>query len=247
MSTLKQLIKRALPAAVVRPYEAARQARRFAGRSTGEVFEQIYAQRMWGAGREAAQRFYSGQGSHDPVVVEPYVAALTAWLAAFPCKPDVVDLGCGDFNVGARLRPHCGRYVACDVVEPLVCHNARVFEALEVDFHRVDAARDPLPDAQVYFVRQVFQHLANTEIQAALAKITAACRYLVVTEHLPPNGDFVANRDKPNGPGIRSASRSGVVLTEPPFALEAEDAVTLCEVAAYDGVIRTIAYRFAAV
>lgn len=246
MSMIRHLLKRALPDSLARPYEAARNARTFAGRTSSEIFESVYARGMWGRDSDGARPFFSGLGSHDPVVVEPYVRAVTDWLSSFEHKPRTVDLGCGDFNVGARIRPYCGRYIACDVVDPLIRHNRERYASLGVTFRRLDAARDPLPPAEVYFVRQVFQHLSNAEISSALARIRTACRLLVVTEHLPPGTDFVANRDKPSGPGIRTDFSSGVVLTEPPFSLAVDEATPLCEVQAYAGRIVTIAYRLPA-
>ena len=35
----------------------------------------------------------------------------------------VVDLGCGDFTVGSKIRPLCGAYVACDVAAPVIAWN----------------------------------------------------------------------------------------------------------------------------
>lgn len=88
-------------------------------------------------------------------------------------KPDVVDLGCGDFKVGSQLRPWCGRYTACDVVPDLIAFNRTAFTQLDVDFRVLDMVEDPLPAGDVVFVRQVLQHLSNAAISKAIAKIAS--------------------------------------------------------------------------
>lgn len=213
--------------------------------SAREVFRKVYAQGHWGRSDDPEQPFFSGRGSHDAAFVEPYVTAVGRFLSAAPVRFSALDVGCGDFNVGSRLRPLCAAYTACDVVEELIAHNKVQFRHLDVDFRVLDLVRDALPHADVIFVRQVLQHLSNAQIATAAAKLAASCRYLVVTEHLPGGGAFEANLDKPAGADIRLAFRSGVVLTEPPFGLAPASREVLCEVPAGAGVVRTMLYRFA--
>jgi hypothetical protein len=61
----------------------------------------------------------------------------------------------------------------------------------------LDAAGiEPLPQAELCLIRQVFQHLSNTQISAILTKLEVL-PYIIVTEHQPSDGDFVsANADK---------------------------------------------------
>jgi len=106
----------------------------------------------------------------------------------------------------------------------------------------VDIASDPLPPGDVVLIRQVLQHLSNADIAAALAKISAY-EYAVITEHVPAAGPFKPNIDKPSGAEIRLSLQSGIVLTEPPFSLRPVSQDVLCEVPAFAGVIRTVAYR----
>ena len=93
------------------------------------------------------------------------------FLRTLDYKPDVVDLDCGDFHVGSRLRCLCSGYVACDIVEPLIAFNAKTFEGLGVDFRTLDLTKDELPSGEVVFVRQVLQHLSNDDIARALPGI----------------------------------------------------------------------------
>ena len=219
-----------------------RERREFGRLSNDAIFSRVYSEGLWGRGG-AGEEPYSGSGSHDDAIVAPYVSAVTEFLKTFPNKPDVADLGCGDFNVGTRLRPFAGRYIACDVVPVLIERNKHRFVDLDVSFGLLDMVRDPLPKVDVICIRQVLQHLSNAHIAAVLAKIPHSCRYFILTEHVPAQKDFPANRDKPTGPETRIGYRSGVVVTRPPFSLAVKGERILCEVPeGHASVIRTIVY-----
>jgi hypothetical protein len=194
---------------------------------------------LWG--RSSAAAFYSGPGSHDETIVGPYVEAVRSFIGRLPAALDAVDLGCGDFNVGRQICHLFSSYIGGDVVAPLVAENQRRYADLDVSFRVVDIAADPLPSGDLVLVRQVLQHLSNADIGAALAKISAY-EYAIITEHVP-DGPFKPNIDKPSGAEIRLSLHSGVVVTEPPFSLEPVSQEILCEVPAFGGLIRTIAYR----
>ena len=130
-----------------------------------------------GADRMTRRRdIFQGLGSHESEVVNAYLSAVTGFLQSFPEKPDVVDLGCGDFAVGSRIRPYCGRYVAADFVEGLIERNKQVYESDNVDFRALDMINDDLPTGDVVFIRQVLQHLSNGEIQKVVAKLPGSYR-----------------------------------------------------------------------
>ena len=84
--------------------------------------------------------FFSGSGSHSPQITGGYVRAIVERLSRFPQKPDVIDLGCGDLNIGRQVRSLCAGYIACDVVPALIERNRQAFDDLDVDFHRPDCA-----------------------------------------------------------------------------------------------------------
>ena len=212
--------------------------------SARHAFTRVYQTNEWGVSEQRDQPFYSGEGSHLPDLVEAYVTAVTAFLSALPTKPDVVDLGCGDFNIGARIRPLCGRYVACDIVGPLIAFNQQKFADLDVDFRCLDVTTAPLPKGDVVFVRQVLQHLSNDKIAKLVATIGRNFRYLVLTEHLPGNPHFVKNLDIRSGGNTRLSRDSGVVLAAPPFNLRFQTETEICSVPYGQDVIRTTVYAF---
>jgi len=154
-----------------------------------------------------------------------------------------VDLGCGDFIVGSRIRRLCDKYIACDIVEPVISWNKQKYKDMNVDFRVLDISKDDLPGGDIVFIRQVLQHLSNDHIAGAISQLAAKYKYLVLTEHLPSSIIFNHNLDKPAGSYIRIALNSGVVLTSAPFNLKVKENSVLCEVADDDGVIRTNLYR----
>jgi hypothetical protein len=212
------------------------------GASEIQNFSRIYRDGLWG--RKLTQRFYSGPGSHDRVIVEPYVRAVRDYILSLGDPPDVVDLGCGDFNVGRQLRDVCRNYIACDVADDLIRHNSRALRKIRVDFRRVDIVEDPLPEGRVAFLRQVLQHLSNEQIARVLPKLKNF-KFVILTEHLPIARDFPANLDHTHGAGIRVTKNSGVVLTAPPFNLRPTTERELCRIDKYGGSIVTTAYELA--
>ncbi len=243
---LRDELRKKLRAKQLARRHAQEDARLFANKNPREAFSLIYDNFMWGRGPEGD--FFSGSGSHEASVVDAYVAAVASFLDQLPARPNVVDLGCGDFNIGAQLRHHSARYIGCDVVPALIAHNAAKFGTDDVEFRCIDITEERAPAADVVFVRQVLQHLSNAQISRFVEHLPC-CRYLLVTEHHPAKR-FVPNVDKPIGHGTRMHRQigkvSGVVLTKPPFNLVVLSSDVICEVPQHGGVIRTYRYELPA-
>lgn len=193
--------------------------------TTKAVMEQIYEQHFWG-GNDSD--FYSGEGSHNPKIIKPYIDAVTSFLKSHDNQLSVCDLGCGDFNVGKALVPYAKAYVAIDIVEVLIERNRQLFKADYLTFKCLDIAQDDLPKADCVIIRQVLQHLSNREIQQILEKLTAY-KYLILTEHIPvgeftPNIDIIANSQN------RLKHNSGVDVLAEPFSLKVKRCDVLSEV-----------------
>jgi len=216
----------------------------FSGRTPREIFSSIYENSVWGDNQPG--KYYSGLGSHDPQIVEPYLSSVSDFLKHLTTKPNAVDLGCGDFNVGKRIRPFCDRYIACDIVPKLIDRNRTSFGELDVDFKCLDMSEDSLPDGDIVFLRQVLQHMSNDQI-AKLTPNLRKYRWAIVTESLPVDPNFKPNLDISAGPGIRICrgilEDSGVILTAPPFSLQTVSEQILCEVRIPHVLIRTYLYE----
>ncbi|WP_035334434.1 class I SAM-dependent methyltransferase [Dokdonia sp. PRO95] len=183
---------------------------------TKKAMEQVYDLNLWGAG---VSGFYSGEGSHHPEIVVPYVEAVTAFLSSFEKPLTVCDLGCGDFNIGSKLIPYAQRYTGVDIVAALIEHNKAIFKNERLSFNCLDIATEALPKGDCVILRQVLQHLSNREIASVVNKLVSF-KYVILTEHLP-DGDFTPNQDIISGQGTRLKKKSGVQLLMPPFNMKA--------------------------
>jgi hypothetical protein len=217
--------------------------RQLANLSTQQIFTNIYAKSMWGKSNDPTEKFFSGPGSHDPNVVDPYIEAIEGFISSLAKKPNVVDLGCGDFAIGSKFRYLCNDFVACDVVEPLIIWNEQRYKDDLIDFRVLDITKDPLPHGDIVFIRQVLQHLSNDQIMRVIPKIVANYKFLLLTEHLPKSDTFVPNIDQAAGRASRLGQDTGIVLTNPPFNLRICEETHLCDVFQFNGRIRTTLYQ----
>lgn len=183
---------------------------------TKKAMSQIYDLHLWGG---KAFDFYSGEGSHRTEIVKPYLEVVTNFLNSHYNSLTVVDLGCGDFNVGKQLTPFTKKYIAIDIVENLIDRNKTLFKTDNLEFLCLDIAKDELPSGDCVILRQVLQHLSNAEIQEIIRKLYEY-KYVIVTEHIP-FGIFNPNKDIISGQGIRIKKKSGVDLAEHPFSFKA--------------------------
>ncbi|TVZ15654.1 methyltransferase family protein [Maribacter sp. MAR_2009_72] len=205
---------------------------------TKAAMEQVYAMQLWG---ENGTAFYSGEGSHLPNIVTPYIEVVSSFLGSFERPLRVCDLGCGDFNIGSTLVAYTVHYIAIDIVESLIVHNQKTFLQENLEFHCLDIAVDPLPKADCAVVRQVLQHLSNQEIQQIVEKL-AQYRYVLLTEHLPDQ-EFEPNKDIISGQGIRLKNHSGVDLLAPPFNFKVKKETQLLSLPVAKGKIVTKLYQ----
>jgi hypothetical protein len=182
---------------------------------TKDVMNQIYDMKLWGGN---AFDFYSGDGSHNPKIINPYLDAIKAFLKSYNNSLVVCDLGCGDFNIGKHLTKYSKKYIAVDIVEKLINRNQELYKRDNLEFLCLDITKDELPKADCIILRQVLQHLSNAEIENIIKKI-AFYKYIILTEHIPSD-NFIANKDIISGQGIRLKQDSGVNLLIAPFNLK---------------------------
>lgn len=174
--------------------------------------KQIYNQKLWGGN---GFDFYSGEGSHNPKIVKPYLKQVIAFFETHNNALEVCDLGCGDFNIGKHLLPFTKKYKAIDIVDNLISRNKKRYQKDNLEFYCLDISKDKLPAADCIILRQVLQHLSNAEIKKIIKKLTTF-KYIILTEHIPA-GNFIPNTDIISGQGIRLKQNSGVNILESPF------------------------------
>ena len=76
-----------------------------------------------------------------------------------------------------------------------------------------------MPDGDILIVRQVFQHISNSDIKKILDK-AKTFKFLFVTESIYDAADAVHNVDKPANSHIRLYNKSGVYLEHAPFNIK---------------------------
>jgi hypothetical protein len=191
---------------------------------TKDVMNQIYDMKLWGGNNFD---FYSGKGSHDSKIINPYLDVLIIFLNSYNNSLVVCDLGCGDFNIGKHLTKYTRKYIAIDIVEKLINRNKKEYKEDNLEFYCLDITKDKLPYGDCIILRQVLQHLSNTEIQDVVKKI-AVYKYIILTEHIPL-GNFTPNKNIVSGQGIRLKQNSGVNVLEAPFNLKIKEQKNLEE------------------
>ena len=250
---MKQLLKVLLPKSLIRLIKRSRQRAqdsRNASRSVREVFSEIYREGHWGTRSDGG--LCSGSGSVNQSITAPYIEMITDYLNAVGRDKTLVDLGCGDLEVGRNFLDLCAEYVGVDVVPDLIEQHKSTYQGHNARFLCVDIIEDNLPDGDICFVRQVLQHLSNKQIAHILVKLR---KYKVcfITEHYPTdNPSIIPNKDIVHGSRIRVYANSGVYLDKPPFHIPEECLELVLEVpgatgdGVYDrGVIRTYKVEYA--
>lgn len=206
------------------------------------IFTSTYQNYRWGR-KNGEFNFYSGDGSHDLRVISGYVEKISLFLKSLREVTTVVDIGCGDFNIGSQICAYADMYIACDVVEKVITFNTSKFNFPNVKFEVLDATKQELPNGNVVILRQVLQHLSNSDIQKIILKISnGGFKFLILTDHQPLGKKWKPNLDKATGPNIRTDFNSGLDLSIEPFSLNFMEIELIDEVEIEDGYIRTFIY-----
>jgi SAM-dependent methyltransferase len=179
-----------------------------------ELFDSVYQKQMWGGTPDQS----SGWGSYGEHSSE-YVDYVRDFIVRNDIE-SILDIGCGDFQIGSRICGAVTLYIGADVSRLIIERNAAAFSELSnVRFKVLDVCADPLPKVDLITIREVLQHLSNADIALALDNIERSqARFVLVTEHLPAEHLLRApNIDKPRGPNIRNPFGSGVFIELAPF------------------------------
>ena len=229
VGSLKALARQVAPERVVAAWQLrafkAEQARD-QGRALQDVFQDIYELKTWA--REATDvRYNSGPGS-APQITARYEDYIVGLLERRTDIKTLVDIGCGDFQVAGRILARVQRpltYVGCDIAANVVAYNQARFGRDGVSFRQLDVSRDAPPAGDLVTIREVFQHLSNATILAAIERLRPVFREAVITESLHTPCDK-ANVDLVSGYRTREALKSGVYVDLAPFNLRVIEEMT---------------------
>ena len=216
----------------------------FQNKNNSEIFDEIYQKGYWGRSNDGLTS--SGDGSHNPKLIFPYINSVKNFLSDKDFSI-IVDIGCGDFNIGKNFVNYANRYVACDVSEFILRRNVKRYSSYNnLEFKKLDLGVDMPPVGDICILRQVLQHISNQDIISFCNRVNShnPYKYLILTEHLPLIEKFTFNLDKPSGPKTRLGIGSGVILHKPPFNLKFKTFYLLNNVVNLDSQITTIVYEF---
>ena len=216
MQRLVQAVRHALPGPALRFLNKIRfreYRRRFGAMNRRDTFCTIYRDRIFGDA--PGEAFYSGDGSTGRFA-DAYCELVSDLVTQLAIR-SIVDLGCGDFRIGARLAPLVLQYHGVDIVPELIAHHQREYASASISFDCLDVVEDPLPEGDLCLIRQVFQHLDNAEISTVLDKCKHY-QWVLITENVTAGPIRFPNVDHVHGPKTRLVESSGVFVTEPPFS-----------------------------
>lgn len=166
-------------------------------------FDVIYKNGLWG------ETFYSGPGSHWPPLVNTYVDCVKNFLRTETNMSTniILDIGCGDFNIGRHFVDDCNKYIAVDTSTRIIKENQIKYKHSRLNFTHLDASEHELPEGNIIFLRQVLQHLNNQKIQQLLDKLQSKkCHWLILTEHVP------AGKYEPNQEHMRTQAQTRLCI-----------------------------------
>jgi SAM-dependent methyltransferase len=136
---------------------------------TKEIFDNIYKQSIWG--------YKSGPGS-APNYAMTWITQVNKFLDKEDIKT-VLDIGCGDWRVGQKLKLENKQYTGIDISSVIIDdikHNA----TNNIKFINVDIEEYDIPQTDLILIKDVLQHLPNSSIINIVNKIIKSCRYAII-------------------------------------------------------------------
>jgi len=169
-----------------------------------DIYHQIYESDHWQGG--------SGPGSTADASAE-YRQIVQRLLASIEIRR-VLDVGCGDWQVGSLLDWSGIDYTGVDVVSSVVAADQARFGAPNVRFRVADARTGDLPPADLLLVKDVLQHWPTADVQRFLTATLPRYRYALITNDIASSHfTGVLNQD------IEMGSWRTLDLQAPPFEL----------------------------
>jgi len=171
-----------------------------------QIFDFVYTAGLWGVDPQTRQGI-SGWGSLE-ATTGPYRQYVESFLTERNIAT-VVEIGCGDWQIGRAMDWHGADYLGIDVSQ-VVLQNTRKYAGAHVRFMEGDARTIELPPADLLLAKDVLQHWSNADVLAFLPKL-ARYRFALIT-----NGH---NPDLPRRPNmdIRVGDYREMDLALPPF------------------------------
>lgn len=169
-----------------------------------DIYSRIYADDEWHGG--------SGPGSTADASAE--YRRIVARLLVSPEIRTVVDVGCGDWQVGSLIDWSAVEYTGFDVVPAVIQANQERFATDRISFQVADARSAQLPTADLLLIKDVLQHWPSADVAHFLATTVPRYRYALITNDIASQHfTGTLNQD------IAMGEWRCLELTTPPFDL----------------------------
>ncbi len=168
----------------------------FTGKEIGEVFNEIYQERVWD--HQEVQASVSGIGSSVEQTQE-IINQLPALVKQFNIQ-SILDIPCGDFHWMKRIVHHFRQYTGADIVQELVTANHSRYANHSVQFLHLNLIEDELPKYDLIFCRDCLVHFSFRHITEAVARIKSSQSTYLLTTTFPmqeTNQDIVTGGWRP--------------------------------------------------
>lgn len=149
--------------------------RMFSGKSQADIFTKIYRENLW---KNAESRSGPGSTLQATTTLRP---ALQTLFHEFSIH-SIADVGCGDFGWMQTILPPEMEYTGLDIVPELVRQNQEQYGNDHIRFLSLDICTEAPPLSQLIICRDVWVHLPEEAIQAAVMHIRrSGTTYLLAT------------------------------------------------------------------
>jgi len=155
-------------------------------------FEKIYEIGVWKHSKD--QHATSGLGS-ELETTKKLRSLLPRLLTELKIET-LIDVGCGDWTWMSKLDLPCN-YLGLDIVENVVERNRAAYGKTGIDFRRLDAVAEPIPDCNAVLCREVIFHLNFVDGLNLIKNIKRQSEWLIMTTDNTiwfnsdiPTGDF---------------------------------------------------------
>lgn len=175
--SLKNIIKKFLPEPVerlLRSYYYDKE--KFALKNADAVFSVISHKNLW-----LSEESLSGGGSTLQAT-----QSIRTFLATFieECAiKTMLDVPCGDYNWMRHVEKKC-QYIGGDIVPAIIENNQAQYSSANVQFRLIDITKDALPQVDLIFCKDCFQHLSYQNIKKALNNFkSSGSKWLLTTSY----------------------------------------------------------------
>ncbi|AEF83699.1 glycosyltransferase sugar-binding region DXD domain protein [Treponema primitia ZAS-2] len=141
------------------------------------IFRKIYKNNYW-----ASQESFSGGGSHIETTINIRNALPVLW-EEYDIKT-FLDIPCGDYNWMKEVSKKNIVYRGGDIVSEIIDRNNQHYKDINISFNVFDITKDDLPNVDMIFCKDCFQHLSFSNVFKALINFKKSnSKYLLTTSY----------------------------------------------------------------